>query len=254
VARSPVKLKLHDSVALITIDDGKANVVTAELIDSLWRALDAAEADAEAVVIAGRPGVFSGGLDMNVLRAGGDPSMILVHKATDTCLRIVEFPLPVVAACTGHAVTGGAVLLLCCDLRICAEGDFRIGLNEVALGMPVPELVVGLARMRLSRRHLVPAVNCARLYKPAEAVEVGFLDVAHSLNVVGDAVRAAAGLAAELEPRAFAATRRTMTSRLAETIIRQAGAFTSLRDPRPPQMPPGLHPVAPHLSGGDPTS
>lgn len=251
MSRSAVTVRFHDSVALITVDDGKANVVTADLIDSLWKALHVAEADASAVVLAGRPGVFSGGLDVNVLGAGGDPAMVLVHKATDLCLRLVEFPRPVVAACTGHAVALGAVFLLCCDLRICAEGDFRIGFNEVSIGIPVPELVIGLARLRLSRRHLTLTINAAPLYSPAEAVEVGFLDSARALNVTGDALRAAADLAARLDPVAFAATRRTMTSRLGETIIRHAGSFTGLRDAPAPRVRPSRNPVEPGLQNDE---
>ncbi|MCY3561453.1 MAG: crotonase/enoyl-CoA hydratase family protein [bacterium] len=251
MSRSAVNVRFHDSVALITLDDGKANVVTSDVIDGLWRALDAAEADASAVVLAGRPGVFSGGLDVSVLGAGGDPAMVLVHKATDVCLRLAEFPRPVVAACTGHAVALGAVFLLCSDLRFCAEGDFRIGFNEVSIGIPVPELVVGLARQRLSRRHLALALNTAQMYSPTEAVEVGFLDSARALNVTADALRAAADLGERLEPAAFAETRRTMTGRLGETIIRHAGSFMGLRDAPPPRVRASRNPVESELQVAD---
>lgn len=231
-----VSVRFVDSVALVTIDDGKANVLTFEVIDGLWEALDAAEGRADAVVLAGRTGVFSGGLDLHVLRDGSDPAMVLIHKATDICLRLAELRCPVVAACTGHAVALGAVLLLCCDLRLGLAGDFRIGFNEVAIGIPVPELVVGLARARLSRRHLTLALNNARLYTPAEAIDVGFLDTIHASNVENHAVAMAADLAAHVEPWAFATTRATMTRRLGEAIIRHAGEFTNLRKSPPPNI------------------
>ena len=246
----PVSVRFVDAVALITIDDGKANVLTSEVIDGLWTALDAAETHAQAVVLAGRTGVFSGGLDLDVLRAGSDPAMVLIHKATDICLRLAEFPRPVVAACTGHAVALGAVLLLCCDLRVGVAGDFRIGFNEVAIGIPVPELVVGLARARLSRRHLMLACNGARLFTPTEAIEVGFLDTVRSSNVADHAVAMAAGLAAHVEPGAFAATRVTMTRRLGEAIIRHAGEFTNLRTSPPPNIRGGPTPWGADAAGG----
>lgn len=229
----PVRISFVGAVAVITMDDGKVNALNGQMLDRLWAALDEAEARAEAVVLAGRAGVFSGGLDLRVLRAAGDEAWVLVHRATDLCLRLVEFPRPVVAACTGHAVALGAVLLLCSDLRLCAAGDFKIGFNEVSIGLPVPELVVGLARQRLSRRHLMQACNSAKIYTPHEAIDVGFLDEANILHVEGDATRAAAELARHVEPEAFAATRRVMTARLGETIIRQAGSFMNLRDTQP---------------------
>ncbi|MDE0653513.1 MAG: crotonase/enoyl-CoA hydratase family protein [bacterium] len=231
-----VSVRFVDSVAVITIDDGKANVLTVDVFDRLWEALDAAESRAKAVVLVGRPGVFSGGLDLHVLRDGSEPAMVLIHKATDVCLRVAEFGCPVVAACTGHAVALGAVLLLCSDLRVGLAGDFRIGFNEVAIGIPVPELVVGLARARLSRRHVTLALNSARLYTPAEAIEVGFLDTVHGSNVEKHAVAMAADLAAQVEPWAFAATRATMTRRLGESIIRHAGEFANLRASPPPNI------------------
>ncbi len=246
----PVSVRFVDAVALITIDDGKANVLTSDVIDGLWTALDAAETHAQAVVLAGRTGVFSGGLDLDVLRAGSDPAMVLIHKATDICLRLAEFPRPVVAACTGHALALGAVLLLCCDLRVGVAGDFRIGFNEVAIGIPVPELVVGLARARLSRRHLMLACNSARIFTPTEAIEVGFLDTVHTSNVADHAVAMAAELAAHVEPGAFAATRVTMTRRLGEAIIRHAGEFTNLRTSPPPNIRGGPTPRGADAASG----
>lgn len=232
----PVSVRFVDAVAVITIDDGKANVLTTEVIDRLWEALDAAETNADAVVLTGRTGVFSGGLDLNVLRAGSDAAMVLIHKATDICLRFAEFRRPVVAACTGHAVALGAVLLLCSDLRLGLAGDFRIGFNEVAIGIPIPELVVGLARARLSRRHLTLALNSARLYTPADAIDVGFLDTVHPSNIEDHAVVAAAGLAARVEPEAFATTRETMARRLGESIIRHAEGVSDLQTSPPPNI------------------
>lgn len=245
-----MSVRFVDAVALITLDDGKANVLTSEVIDSLLEALDAAEARAEAVVLAGRPGVFSGGVDIDVLRAGSDPAMVLIHKATDVCLRLAEFPRPVVAACTGHAVALGAVLLLCCDLRVGLAGDFKVGFNEVAIGLPVPELVVGLARARLSRRHLMLACNSARIYTPTEAIEVGFLDTVHPSNIPDHAVTMAASLAAHVEPWAFAKTRATMTGRLGEAIIRHAGEFSNIRASPPPNIRQDPTPVGADPAGG----
>jgi len=233
VSESPVTMSLVDGVALVRIDDGKVNALTPALLDALSHALDAAEAGAGAVVLAGRPGVFCAGLDLNVMRAGGREAMELLHKGTEIFLRLAEFPRPVVTACTGHALAAGAVLLLCSDVRVCSAGDFKIGLNEVAIGMALPELVVELARARLSPRHFTVACNTAQVYSPAEAVDVGFLDRAGSADATGDALQMAAELAQRLDAEAFAKTRRITCQGLADPSMRNATALMGVRQAGP---------------------
>ena len=205
---TPVTVSMVGPVALVSIDDGKVNALTPDLLDGLFGALDAAEANAGAVVLAGRPGVFSAGLDLNVMRGGGPAAKDLLGRGGEIFLRLAEFPRPVVAACTGHALAAGAVVLLCSDLRIGAAGTYKIGLNEVAIGIPLPPLVVALARARLSPRHFTRACNTAQVYSPDAAVEAGFLDQADSTDATGEALRVATELAEGLDAGAFAATRR----------------------------------------------
>lgn len=120
-------------------------------------------------------------------------------------------------------------MLLCCDIRICTAGTFKIGLNEVAIGLPLPELVVALARARLSPRHFTRACNTAQVYTPAEAVEVGFLDEAGSADAAGDALQVATELAQRLDAEAFATTRQRTCEALGATIIRNAAALMETR-------------------------
>ena len=234
MSESRVTVSLVGSVALVRIDDGKVNAMDPGLLDSLWGALDTAEAHAEAVVLAGRPGVFSAGLDLNVVRTSARAAMDLLHKGSDIFLRLAEFPRPVVAACTGHALAAGAVILLCCDVRIGAVGDFKIGLNEVAIGLALPELVVELARKRLSPRHFTVACNTAQIYSPTEATDVGFLDRADSLDATSDALAVATEFTHRLNADAFARTRQVTCRGLADTIMRNAGALMEARRAEPP--------------------
>lgn len=229
MSESPVTISLAGDVALVRIDDGKVNALTPALLDGLRGALDSAEVEAGAVVLAGRPGVFCAGLDLEVMGAGGRPAMDLLRKGTEIFLRIAEFPRPIVAACTGHALAAGAVLLLCSDVRVGAAGDFKIGLNEVAIGIPLPALVVELARARLSPRHFTVACNTAQIYSPAEAVDVGFLDRAGSPDATCDALRTAAELARRLDAEAFARTRRVTCEGLAGTVMGNAAALVGAR-------------------------
>ena len=151
-------------------------------------ALHTAQDQGEALVIAGRPGWYSEGLDQATFEAGGKPASELLHAATEMILRLVEFPHPVVTACTGTALGAAATCLLGCDYRIGAAGSYKIGMNYVALGMEVPDLAIEMARTRLSPRHVTLACNTAHLYSPEAAVEAGFLDAVTTGDIVEAAV------------------------------------------------------------------
>ncbi|MFP6626246.1 MAG: crotonase/enoyl-CoA hydratase family protein [Deltaproteobacteria bacterium] len=171
-----VSYRIEDAVALISLDDGKANALSPSVIEALHGALDQAEKDASAVVIAGRPGRFSGGFDLSIMTRDADSARDLVITGAQLLLRVYTFSLPVVVACTGHAVAAGALMLLSADRRVGAAGQFKIGLNEVAIGMRLPIFALELARDRLAKEALVEATMEARLYTPDEAVEAGYLD------------------------------------------------------------------------------
>lgn len=172
----PLTTTIDDGVAVLHLDDGKANAVTHEVIDQLHAGLDRAIADAESVVIAGRPGRFSAGFDLSVMSAGDKPMQDLVLAGAEFMLRLYAHPQPTVAACTGHALAGGALMLLSCDTRIGAEGEFKIGLNEVGIGLPLPQFAVELARDRIASHLFVKATLQAELYDPTGAVVAGYLD------------------------------------------------------------------------------
>lgn len=197
------------TVALITMDDGKANALSKQGIAELGAAIDAATEDSNiaAAVIAGRDGVFSGGFDLNVMRSGDVEEMTdLVADGGDLVRHIYCCDLPIVAACTGHAIAAGALLLLGCDLRVGALGDKKIGVNEVAIGMVLPDWGMTICRERLSKRHLQRAVATSRLTDAAHAVDVGFLDIAVEADVVVErAIEEAAALAA-LDRMAYSGT------------------------------------------------
>jgi enoyl-CoA hydratase len=206
-------------VAVIRMDDGKANALGFELVDGLSGALDDA-ADARAVCIIGREGRFSAGFDLSVMKGGGDAGELMA-KGADLSLRLVEHPAPVVLGVTGHALAMGAVLMLSADWRVGAAGDFKLGLNEVRIGLFVPAFASDLAEYRLSKRHLTEAVQLAEVYDPEGALAAGFLDeVVEPDEVDARAVERATAWAADLDPRAFARTRK----------IARGDLLTKLRD------------------------
>ena len=202
-----VSLESTEGATLIRIDDGKANALSPEVFSALNSCLDAAEQSGDAIVLAGRPGRFSAGFDLGVMRSGASAGRALVSEGARFALRLARFPAPVVIACTGHALAMGSVLLLAADKRIGALGDFKIGFNEVAIGMTTPLFLVEFARDRLSKRHLLRATVEAEIYTPENAVDAGFLDqVREPDDVVPEACAEAARLG-KLSRQAFVGTR-----------------------------------------------
>ncbi len=163
-------------VAIIRLDDGKANAVSHMLIDNMMSWLDQAETEAKALVLLGKPGLFSAGFDLKEIAKGPENAAALVNKGAHLFYRMYSYPLPLVAGCTGHAVAAGAFMLLASDTRVGITGEFSLGLNETSIGMTLPVFGHELAGARLSKRHLTPAVIQSRMYGPKDAVDAGFLD------------------------------------------------------------------------------
>ena len=169
--------ELIDQIAVVTMDDGKANAFSPDMIATVNDLLDQAESEAKAVVLTGRDGIFSGGFDLRVIR-GDDPQAAVDMRlgGTRLMMRLYGLPLPLVIAAGGHAVALGAFCLLTADYRIGTEGDFRVGLNETSIGMSLPPFGLMLTRERLSKRYLTRATMAATMFTPDEAKDAGFLD------------------------------------------------------------------------------
>jgi len=171
-----IRLTAENGVAHIRMDDGKVNALSRARVDALSEAVSrAAELD-QAILISGRAGLFSAGFDLKELTAGPDVALQLLRAGARLCEKLLAHHRPVVSACGGHAYPMGAFLLLSSDERIGAEGDYRIGLNEVAIGIAVPQFALTLARFRLTPAAYSRTATTAHMYSPAEAVGAGFLD------------------------------------------------------------------------------
>jgi enoyl-CoA hydratase len=176
MSTTPVHYELKGTIAHVTMDDGKANALSREMMDAVEQALDRAQKEAAAVVLAGRPGRFCAGFDLRQMMAGPDQARAIVTRGADFLLGLYALPLPLVIACTGHALAGGALVVLTGDVRVCAAGAFRVGLNEVSIGMPLPILAMELARDRLKTEHLAAATLFATISEPEAARAMGFFD------------------------------------------------------------------------------
>ena len=170
-----VSYELSDGVATLTMDDGKVNAMSIPMLDALHDGFDRAEADAGVVLLTGRESIFSAGFDLTVFSQGRAPTLKMLRLGATLAERILSFPFPVVTACNGHAYPMGAFLMLSADRRLGAEGAFRIGMNEVAIGMTLPHFAIEIARQRLTPVYFHRTVT-GDMYGPHEAVAAGFLD------------------------------------------------------------------------------
>ncbi len=193
-----VSLNISDDIALITMDDGKANAVSNTMLEALEHALNEAEQKAEAVVLAGRPGLFCAGFDLKIMKGGSDEDRAALGDRGGWIVhRLYSFPKPTIAAATGHGIALGALFLLGCDVRVGALGNYHFGLNETAINLSLPIFGLELAEARLARDRMVEAVLQARLYQAEEAVTVGYLDHAVTQDkVIAESTNIARELAA----------------------------------------------------------
>ena len=168
----------QEGVATISMDDGKVNVMSLQMLSELGAAVDRAEADNAILVLRStRPGIFSAGFDLKVFAANDiEGSLKMVKAGAELALRLLTYRFPTVGLMQGHAFPMGAFLLLACDIRIGTKGVHRIGLNEVAIGIAPPAFAIELARSRLVPSYLSRSVTLGEMYGPDEAVLSGFLD------------------------------------------------------------------------------
>lgn len=216
--------EVSDRVATITHDDGGANTLRTDVFEDYFELLDRAEADdaVGAVVLRGRERFFSAGMDLKWMQQiDRDELGTIGPNMARLSHRIFIFPKPVIAAVTGHAIAGGAILLLSCDRSVALEGDYKVGLNEVDLGIPF-----GGFGMKLAQAHLVPSAFGSGLlhgetFGPARSLEIGYLDEVVPADQFDARVRAVAERAAGLSAFAYQATKQAMRAELAAEIDEQ---------------------------------
>ena len=205
---SLVSYELEDGIATLTMDDGKANVMSVAMLQSLNAALDRALADKAVVILAGRPGMFSGGFDLSVFKTGKPEDQLKMLEAGALLAeRLLSFPLPVVAASTGHAIAMGVFVLLCADVRLGVDEGARFQANEVQIGMTLPYFAIEVCRQRLNPANLHLTTVTSLPYTPEMAKQAGFLDeIAPAATLMAQA-RASALRLKSLNAAAFTATK-----------------------------------------------
>ena len=211
--------QLNNNVATVIIDDGKANVVGIDFLDKINACLDRAEQEqVGAVIIKGREGMFSGGFDLGEFKKGPEQGMAMVARGFELLVRLYSFPLPLVAACTGHGIAMGAFIIMACDSRVGTRGDFKMSLPETAIGMELPPILVELTASRISRRHMTRVALQSEVYAPDDAVDAGFVDEVVEPGELDSRTVAIAERLAGLPQAQYAANKLSVRARTLEAM------------------------------------
>jgi enoyl-CoA hydratase len=170
-------LTKHNDVSIITLDDGKANVFSYDMLSALNECLNEVPKDSGSLVIAGREGIFSGGFDLKTLGSGDVDAIIkMVSLGYKTLLELYSFPRPIVAAVSGHSVALGIFVTCCADYRIAINGQYICQANEVRNNMDIPIQIMEIVKARVNKRFFYKAVLHGDPLSMQESIEAGYLD------------------------------------------------------------------------------
>ncbi len=220
-----VTVRHEPHVTILTIDDGKVNVFSAAMAKRLQECFEDIDPDAGAVVVTGRPGIFSAGFDLKTIRSGDAAATAkMVSMTVRMTMDVMNFPRPVVGAATGHCVAMGALFMMTMDYRLGARGNFKVGLNEVGDGLRLPIFAVELARYRLPTHSLIPSAQHAVLYDPDSAVKAGFLDEAVAADALMDTALARAKRLSTLPNPAYRQSKSNLVAPVRDLILRTLDA------------------------------
>jgi len=218
MAENPVQYSLEGGIATLRIDDGKRNALSPEVLRGIYAAFDRAESDRAAVILTGRESVFSAGFDLNVMKRGGTKAIGMLRSGYTLTAKVMAYPHPVIAACSGHSFAMGVFLMLSADYVIGSRGDFRISANEVAIGLTMPRVAAAMLHHRLEPAAYQRAVTLSEQFDPESALDAGFFD---ELVEPGDLAARAEALADKfraLDARAHAASKRRIRAALIRRI------------------------------------
>ena len=213
-----VRYELADGIATLSMDDGKANVMSLRMLQALNAAFDRAQADKAVVLLVGRERIFSGGFDLGAFKRDREELYGMLAAGARLAERLAAFPRPIVAACTGHAIAMGAFLLLSADLRIGPDRDARVHINEVQIGMTLPWFAIEVCRMRLAPPALNRAMLTAEPYFPQQALAAGFFDELAAPETLLSVARERAAALVKLDAGSFTATKQRVRQHTLEAL------------------------------------
>ena len=209
---------ISNGIATITLDDGKANAFSFDMMVAINNAMDEAEAGADVIIITGRDGVMCAGFDLKVMQNDADKVPKMVGNGGKLLVRIFSSKKPVIIASPGHGIAAGGLLMLAADYRIGVDSESRYGLNESAIGMVLPPFGYDLAVFKINNKYLDRCFAGAELIDPQTAVEASFLDEVVATDKLLDRALEKAAEMQNLDSRAYAGNKKLVRGALTEKM------------------------------------
>ncbi len=215
-----IEKELQDDVLVLRFAHGKASALDTEFLSRITNEIAAYQAsDARACILTGTGRIFSAGVDLRQIAEGGDAYLDTFLPALDEAFHALFFcEKPLVAACNGHAIAGGGVILSCCDIRIGASGRGRIGVPELSVGVPFPPLALEIMRFAAPAQHLQTTLYSGDTYDMESALARGLLDSLSEADELDEHALAAARKLASYPGEAFAFTKRALRRSVADGL------------------------------------
>jgi enoyl-CoA hydratase len=189
-----LELERREGVDVLWLDRPPVNAADLDSLNALVEMVERATDESDRpLVLTGRGAAFSAGADLHrVLDGDEDYAAAFVAGLVRAFTTLFEFPRPLVGAVNGHAIAGGAILACCCDHAVAAEGPFKIGVTELAVGVPYPLAALEVVRHAVAPERFEEVVFLARTYSPEDARAIGFVsEVVAPEDVLGRAVEVA---------------------------------------------------------------
>ncbi|MEW6730428.1 MAG: enoyl-CoA hydratase/isomerase family protein, partial [Acidobacteriota bacterium] len=173
-----MRIEYRDGFAILHMQMGKANAISPSFLAAALKALDELEEQSvNCIILTGYDKYFSAGLNLLELWEYNRIQLLeFVQQFEAVFVRILRLPQIVIAAINGHAIAGGAILAQLADYRIMVDGDLRIGVNEIDLGIPFPRQILEILKERLPRASYFDVLYRGLLFPPQEALRVGLID------------------------------------------------------------------------------
>lgn len=216
-----INYEIDNGIAVIKMDDGKANAMDSVFFDEFSKSLDHVETNnAKVLIFAGRPGFFSGGLDLKLMSTLQPKEISIFYETFAlTILRVFSLPIPTIAACTGHAIAGGAMLCFACDRRFIIDGNYKIQINEVLIGVPLPSFMLLIGGSAIPQQWQNETLLHGKAYNPEEIVARNMFDaVVKEGDDVIDYAKSEAEKLLALNLPAYAITKKRMRNSRVEEV------------------------------------
>jgi enoyl-CoA hydratase len=231
-----IERSVHDGILTMRLAHGKASALDVEILEAFSRELDATT-DARAVILTGTGSIFSAGVDLFRLTAEGTEYLRrFLALLSELLVKLFSYPKPVIAAVNGHAIAGGCILVLAADYRLMAEGEGRIGVPELLVGVPFPTVPLEVVRFVVPADHIQSLIYMGRTLLPRDALAQGLLDEVVDPDALDERAQRVAHQFAAIPPEAFRLTKQYLRAAALERMTRadgrhDAGALTAWSAP-----------------------